>query len=328
MTTTTTPEKVQRMIDACTAGHVHVIQQILAENPAYAAQQDERTGGSPLMAAAAGGNGALCELLLQAGAPWNAIDRAGNCAGNYATNNQHWGVVNLLVEWGTRSELILGMVERSNRRMVGDSAMPLDKSDNHGEESSSRPVEHEPCTKPDFLRQRLHYTADGQALLDADSDGVMMAWEQPLMKAHAQQLMEGIGKRVLNIGFGMGVIDAALQELNPGLHIIVEAHPDVFKRMLELGWDKKPNVRICFGKWQDCLPQLVSEGVVVDGIFYDTVSNSVLTPVEPSSSHLASCVFTVHFCSMESISLILRIFIPEWSIFSANLMVATVSSMV
>ena len=118
----------------------------------------------------------------------------------------------------------------------------------------------------------------------------MMEWERPLMKAHAQILMEEqsssssssssttvpptVGKRVLNVGFGMGIVDTALQAWNPSLHIIIEAHPDVYNRMIHDQWDQKPNVRICFGKWQDVLPQLISEQVQVDGIFYDTVSLS------------------------------------------------------
>eukprot|EP00574_Skeletonema_japonicum_P007917 CAMPEP_0201729786 /NCGR_PEP_ID=MMETSP0593-20130828/20090_1 /ASSEMBLY_ACC=CAM_ASM_000672 /TAXON_ID=267983 /ORGANISM="Skeletonema japonicum, Strain CCMP2506" /LENGTH=121 /DNA_ID=CAMNT_0048222199 /DNA_START=26 /DNA_END=388 /DNA_ORIENTATION=+ len=40
--------------------------------------------------------------------------------------------------------------------------------------------------------------------------------------------------------------------------------------MIEDGWDKKKNVRICFGRWQDELPKLVEEGLEFDGIFYDT----------------------------------------------------------
>lgn len=36
--------------------------------------------------------------------------------------------------------------------------------------------------------------------------------------------------------------------------------------MLELGWDKKPNVRILFGRWQDVVDDLTQ----YDGIFFDT----------------------------------------------------------
>lgn len=40
-----------------------------------------------------------------------------------------------------------------------------------------------------------------------------------------------------------GLIDTALQALQPGTHTIIEAHPDVYAHMLQQGWDKKPGVR-------------------------------------------------------------------------------------
>lgn len=46
-------------------------------------------------------------------------------------------------------------------------------------------------------------------------------------------------------------------------HTIIEAHPDVYQHMLDLGWDKKPNVKILFGRWEDVLDQLEQ----YDGIF-------------------------------------------------------------
>jgi protein arginine N-methyltransferase 2 len=178
-----------------------------------------------------------------------------------------------------RAELILGMIERDRFRHStstdSTTTMPTSNLDNNN--SVPVPVEHEPSTKPDYLRQRLHYTADGKALIDSDKDAVMMQWEAPLMKAHAQILVDSTpGKRVLNVGFGMGIIDSYLQELAPSLHIIIEAHPDVYKRMLTDGWDKKPNVRICFGKWQDVMPLLIQEGVQLDGIFFDTYGEHFL----------------------------------------------------
>eukprot|EP00977_Amphora_coffeiformis_P009902 scaffold2290_cov170-Amphora_coffeaeformis.AAC.22 len=267
------PTKIRTMIEACSNGTIPVIEQLVQEDPMYARQQDETTGQSPLMAAAAVGNGGLCQNLLEMGAPWNAVDRQGRCAGNYATDAQHWAVVNLLVDWGVRAELILGMLERSQRDANGGSVeVASDET-----MSTPGPVEQEPSTKPDYLRQRLSYSADGKALLDADKDAVMMEWERPLMKAHAQILMEGgTRKRVMNVGFGMGIIDTALQEYQPSQHIIIEAHPDVYKRMLNDKWDQKPGVRICFGKWQDVLPQLISEGVQLDAIFFDTYAEHSL----------------------------------------------------
>ena len=259
-------EKVRSMLNACQSGDVQSVEALIREDPIYAAQQDLESGMSPLMVAAAVGNGHLCQTLLEAGAPWNAINRQGQCAGNLATDNEHWGIVNLLVDWGTRAELILGAMERANRDLSGGQI-------SLASQNLDGPIDHQPCTKPDYLRQRLQYTPDGQALLDDDKDAVMMEWERPLMQAHAQILMEGTGKRVLNVGFGMGIIDSALQDLNPSHHIIIEAHPDVHKRMLKDNWDKKPNVRICLGRWQEVLPQLIAEGVCVDAIFFDTVGH-------------------------------------------------------
>jgi len=117
----------------------------------------------------------------------------------------------------------------------------------------------------------VRYNAANTLLLDNDNDAVMMEWERPLMMAHAQILTSEMkGKRVMNIGFGLGIIDTALQGYEPSLHVICEAHPTVYKKMIEDGWDKKKNVRICFGRWQDELPKLVEEGLEFDGIFYDT----------------------------------------------------------
>ena len=61
----------------------------------------------------------------------------------------------------------------------------------------------------------------------------------------------------------------AIQRRRPRSHTIVEAHPDVHARMLQQGWDRKPRVRILFGRWQDVLPE---SGLAFDGIFWDTFS--------------------------------------------------------
>ena len=258
-TTTITPpmEKVRQMIHACSVGDLSTIQDLVQQHNIYVAQQDLETGTSPLMAAAKVGNVTLCQMLLEAGAPWNAIDRQGQCAGNYATDAEQWEVVNLLVEWGTRSELILGELQRSQRRENANA-------------SSQSWIHEDSSTKPNYLQHRLKYNDNGTALLDQDNDAVMMEWERPLMQAHAQILMEA-GSRVLNVGFGMGIVDGILQDqYSPTLHIIIEAHPDVYQKILADKWDQKPNVRICHGPWQQIMPQLIQQGVEVDAVFFDT----------------------------------------------------------
>lgn len=58
----------------------------------------------------------------------------------------------------------------------------------------------------------------------------------------------------------------AIQRRAPRSHTIVEAHPDVYARMVQEGWAAKPGVRLVYGRWQDVLPQLGQ----YDGIFWDT----------------------------------------------------------
>ncbi|KAI8548603.1 hypothetical protein RHMOL_Rhmol07G0285800 [Rhododendron molle] len=115
----------------------------------------------------------------------------------------------------------------------------------------------------DYLEDRVSFSED--KLMDSESKAVMMAWEKPLMEAHAKAVCSG-GGHILNIGFGMGLVDTAIQQYAPVAHTIVEAHPEVYDRMLRSGWGEKENVKIILGRWQDVLPQLES----YDGIFFDT----------------------------------------------------------
>lgn len=105
----------------------------------------------------------------------------------------------------------------------------------------------------DYLEDRVSFSED--KLMDSDSKAVMMAWEKPLMEAHAKAVCSG-GGHILNIGFGMGLVDTAIQRYAPVTHTIVEAHPEVYERMLRRGWGQKENVKIIFGRWQDVLTQL------------------------------------------------------------------------
>ncbi|KAL3778582.1 hypothetical protein ACHAW5_007037 [Stephanodiscus triporus] len=253
-----------------------------------ASAQDESTGLSPLMVASRAGHVDVCRALLDAGAPWNALDRTGKCAGDHAVEGERWDVVDLLVEVGTRSELILGASIRLERAIEGEGrtndAVDASSSSSGGggggggranasTSTAATPVSHEPSTKPSYLNHsNVRYDAACTLLLDDDDDAVMMEWERPIMEAHATVLTHGgrRGMRVLNVGFGLGIIDSALHMHEPGLHVIIEAHPTVYAKMIADGWDKKTNVRICYGRWQDEMPKLIAEGAKFDGVFYDT----------------------------------------------------------
>jgi protein arginine N-methyltransferase 2 len=115
-----------------------------------------------------------------------------------------------------------------------------------------------------YLQQKLTYTNTGK-LLDEFGKSVMMEWETSWMEESAKIICKN-GGDILNIGFGMGVIDSFIQTHPINTHTIIEAHPDVYNKMIEDGWDKKPNVKIIFSKWQDVIGDLPK----YDGIYFDT----------------------------------------------------------
>lgn len=120
----------------------------------------------------------------------------------------------------------------------------------------------------DYLASDLTYSGD--RLLDSDKNAVMMDWETEIMYKSVDKLVPKPGLRTMNVGFGMGIVDGAFLAKDPAMHHIVEAHPLVLKRMREKGWYNKPNVTIHEGRWQDVLPELVEQGVVLDAIYFDT----------------------------------------------------------
>lgn len=118
--------------------------------------------------------------------------------------------------------------------------------------------------KKQYKDQRLTYSSDGR-LLDEDGNSVMMDWEKPIMEKSAWIISKNGGK-ILNVGFGMGIIDKYIQDNNIEEHWIIESHIDVYTKMLQDNWHLKPNVRILFGDWQWYLQYLPK----FDGIYFDT----------------------------------------------------------
>jgi protein arginine N-methyltransferase 2 len=115
-----------------------------------------------------------------------------------------------------------------------------------------------------YKDQKLTYSSDGR-LLDEYGNAVMMEWERPIMKKSAELVCRNGGK-VLNVGFGMGIIDSYIQEQNITEHWIIEPHKDVYKKMFDDGWHLKPKVKILFGDWQWYFKYLP----MFDGIYFDT----------------------------------------------------------
>ena len=110
-----------------------------------------------------------------------------------------------------------------------------------------------------YLSQPLVFS-EGR-LVDAEGGAVMMGWEDGLMRHHAAALRQRLDDgpaSVLNVGFGLGLIDEALQREWHGVrgftHTIIEAHPDVLRHARRLGWHERPGVTLLAGRWQQAVP--------------------------------------------------------------------------
>lgn len=193
-------------------------------------------GRTPLHAAAANGSLEVTHSLLDLGASWAKVDDRGHTAAELALACGHREVFDLLVSFAGDEEL--DQCQGGNRCL----GAPTD--------FLSRPVKYE----------------DG-LLLAWDGSPVMMGWEAPLMRASAEKLNPE-GKHVLNVGFGMGLIDSALEAFRPAHHTIVEAHPDVLQEMRARGWYAKSQTTIREGRWEDVQLERF------DAIFYDTYAES------------------------------------------------------
>jgi len=107
------------------------------------------------------------------------------------------------------------------------------------------------------------------------SENVMMDWEHPLMKRHAEIVCAN-GGDILEIGFGMGISANYIQKQNIKSHTIIEIHPEIYERTKE--WSKdKPNVSIINDDWFNLKNSLSK----YDGIFFDTYKDINILKLRP-----------------------------------------------
>mmetsp|Transcript_34546 Transcript_34546/g.106168 ORF Transcript_34546/g.106168 Transcript_34546/m.106168 type:complete len:351 (+) Transcript_34546:517-1569(+) len=226
----------------------------MLDGGAAAGAQNDATGESALMRAASAANVDAVALLLERGAPWNALDRQGRCAGDYATDARSQECVDALVAAGVRAQLLFGLLET-------------------GASTEDRSTE-------TYLGGVATFDATGETLTDESGDAVMMEWERPLMAAHAD-LMLGLfphpaceplaareDLRVLNVGHGLGIVDGFIRRHADRLadHCIVEPHPDVLRRMDD--WRAAERVTVRGETWQAALADPAFGPF--DAIFFDT----------------------------------------------------------
>lgn len=247
--------------------------------------------------------------LFMSGAIWNDVDDNDETPGCVAWRLGRTSLYNVCVEAGVRAEMLFALMGGYEELSSGGSAEDeQEEEQGHPQTTSTQlsaakdpsPEAHngiEPGQKPQaslvpkgvdpdivtslqYLQSDLTY--DSEKLVDADLNGVMMSWETDIMRRSVSCLLPDSppGKRILNIGFGMGIIDAMFADSKPSRHHIIEAHPAVLRYVSEPSskfgktWeDSGPTdgaFKVLAGRWQDVVPKLLEQGEVYDAIYFDT----------------------------------------------------------
>ncbi|KFY70183.1 hypothetical protein V499_09388 [Pseudogymnoascus sp. VKM F-103] len=239
----------------------------------------------------------VTELFLS-GAIWNDLDASGETPGCLAWRLGRKGVYEAVVQAGVRAEVLLGMMggydplssggeseaEEEDTTDPATEAEPQPEATDEAKEATDTkaPAPFDPqdptdVNSRDYLASEL--TSTSTALLDSDANAVMMEWETDIMKLSAALLAPAPGLRVLNIGFGMGIVDRFFAAETPSTHHIIEAHPGVLASLgapdHEFGakWEAKGGEgrnKVWAGRWQDIAPALLMGGEMYDAIYFDT----------------------------------------------------------
>lgn len=233
--------------------------------------------------------------LFMSGAIWNDVDSNNETPGCLADRLGLHELYQLCIEAGVRAELLFGLIdgyeELSSDNNDGDDDVEEEiggkggagaegdtKKEKDGEVAEPEDIimESDPdrafvrlkpssgaidVNSDEYLRSELTY--DDGKLVDSSLNGVMMAWETSIMRASVDSLLPGLeaGKRVLNVGFGMGIIDGMFAETRPSKHHIIEAHPAVLEHIntseskFGKGWETsgpaEDAYKVHAGKWQE-----------------------------------------------------------------------------
>ncbi|TDZ74374.1 Protein arginine N-methyltransferase 2 [Colletotrichum trifolii] len=242
--------------------------------------------------------------LFLRGAIWNDVDSNNETPGCVAQRLNQPELYRLCVEAGVRAELLFGLMDgyeelSSGSEMDEDEPADDDVAPELVDTEATAPTATAPETEPEadkkfvpptvadpdvnseeYLRSNLTYS-EGK-LVDDGGNGVMMAWETDIMRRSVDALLPGLpsGKRILNVGFGMGIVDTMFADTKPLRHHIIEAHPEVlahvdepdskFGAKWEASGPEESAHKIHRGKWQDVVPKLLEQGEVYDAIYFDT----------------------------------------------------------
>lgn len=270
---------------ACEVGDVDRVKQLLASESVDTWYEDPSSANwSALHFACEAGRADVVTLLLRHGALWNAVDANGYTAAQVAWSFNHEQCYSLIFEEGVRQTFLLNAL----RQHGGDDDTSSEEGGAVGDDAHVTLLASRDDVANDterYLRTRLRFEKDALGktrCLDEDNNMVMAEWETDIM-SHSAELIcsnQPEGFSVLNVGFGLGIIDRLIQGYRPGRHVIIEAHADAIAYAKQLGFDKLPGVELFHGKWEDWISDSDSDAAVAkmtelgsfDAVYWDTYS--------------------------------------------------------
>ena len=96
-------------------------------------------------------------------------------------------------------------------------------------------------TREEYIADPLIFRADG-IFFSQFKDPIMEKWEEPYIREYMRRILDKYKpETVLETGFGYGYTSDEIQKYGVKKHIIVEAHPAIYKN-LEAWAKDKPNV--------------------------------------------------------------------------------------
>lgn len=123
--------------------------------------------------------------------------------------------------------------------------------------------------KPRFMKKE-----DGEEILTFEKHEVASSFHKPYMK-ELSKIATTHGGEILNIGYGMAMIDTFIEEKRNKReiknHHIIELNDFIFKRAQN--WKKtlpaSHQIKLWHGNWQEVLPQMSKKKTLFDGVIYD-----------------------------------------------------------
>jgi len=113
-----------------------------------------------------------------------------------------------------------------------------------------------------YLKNEILLTENELKL--SESNLVIMSSKEDELMRESAEILKPKNKIVLNVGFGLGIIDTYIRNHGTKEHHIIEAHPQVCEKAQEMGFE------VHCGKWEEVIRGFIETGKTFDAIYFDT----------------------------------------------------------